>query len=184
MLETPKMRIHYIQRHLHGVEAEFVSGSDLQHPEMNERILMAGKTDVTDLPCLPGVHHGFDRPAGCKDSVRVFQSDDLMQLHQINSIRLQPLQGFINLPRGRRLGAAVALGHEKDFLAVAVTQSLPHANFAGPAIVIPAVSNEGDPLVNGPRDNVYARPSAGRAEVLAVLEVELAVENVKKLETG
>src|ERR1039458_10833692 len=67
MLETPKMRIHYIQRHLHGVEAEFVSGSDLQHPEMNERILMAGKTDVTDLPCLPGVHHGFDRAAGCKD---------------------------------------------------------------------------------------------------------------------
>src|SRR5664279_1483564 len=79
-----------------------------------------------------------------------------MQLHQINSIRLQPLQGFINLPRGRRLGAAVAFGHEKDFLAVAVTQSLPHANFAGPTIVIPAVVHEGDPLVNGTPDNGYA----------------------------
>src|ERR1017187_65274 len=156
MLETPKMRIHYVQRHLHGVEAEFVSGSNFQHPEMNERIFMAGKTDVADLSGLPGIHHGFDRAPGGKDSVRVFQSDDLMQLHQINSIRLQPLQGFINLPRGRRLGAAVALGHEKYFLAVAVTQGLPHANFAGPAIVIPAVVHEGDPLINGLPDNGYA----------------------------
>src|ERR1035437_656176 len=72
MLKTSKMRVHYIQRHLHGVEAEFVSSSDLQHPEMNERIFMARKTDVTDLPCLPGVHHGFDRAAGCKDSIWVF----------------------------------------------------------------------------------------------------------------
>src|ERR1022692_3648195 len=79
-----------------------------------------------------------------------------MQLHQINSIRLQPLQGFINLPRGGRLGTSVALGHEKDFLAVAVAQSLPHANFAGAAIVIPAVVHEGDPLVNGTPDNGYA----------------------------
>ena len=60
------------------------------------------------------------------------------------------------MPRGRRLGAAVALGHEKNFLAVAVTQSLPHANFADPTIVIPAVVHEGDPLVNGPPDNGYA----------------------------
>src|ERR1035437_4838703 len=79
-----------------------------------------------------------------------------MQLHQINSIRLQPLQGFINLPRGRRLGESIALGHEKDSLAITVTQSFPHANFAGPAIVIPAVVHEGDPLVNGTPDNGYA----------------------------
>src|SRR5271163_1213101 len=53
LLETPKMRIHDVQGHLHGVEAEFVSGGDLQHPEMNEWILVAGKTDVTDFPRLP-----------------------------------------------------------------------------------------------------------------------------------
>src|ERR1039457_3772287 len=85
MLETPKMRIHYVQRHLHGVEAEFVSGSDVQHPEMHERILMAGKTDVTDLSCLHADHHGLVAPPAAK--CRSGCSDRMISCNCIRSIR-------------------------------------------------------------------------------------------------
>src|SRR6266446_1364476 len=79
-----------------------------------------------------------------------------MELHQINAIRLQSPQGFVDLAGGDLPGSAVDLGHEEDFLPVAITQRLPHADFAGATIIIPAVVHEGDPAVNGAADNRYA----------------------------
>src|SRR5216684_6954557 len=76
-----------------------------------------------------------------------------MELHQVDTICLQALQGFVDLPGGGRLGPAVDLGHEEDLLPVAITQSLPHADFAGAPIVVPAVVHEGDPAIDGPADN-------------------------------
>src|SRR6266576_1511680 len=81
-----------------------------------------------------------------------------MELHQINVIRLQPLQGFVDLTGGGIIGAAVNLGHEEDFLPVAISQSLSHADFASAAIIIPAVVHEGDPTVDGAADNRYTLP--------------------------
>src|SRR6266852_7278453 len=81
-----------------------------------------------------------------------------MELHQINLIRLQPLQGFVDLTGGGIIGAAVNLGHEEDFLPVAILQSLSHAHFASAAIIIPAVVHEGDPTVDGAADNRYTLP--------------------------
>src|SRR6266478_2504956 len=78
-----------------------------------------------------------------------------MELHQINAIGLQSPQGFVDLAGGDLPGSAVDLGHEEDFFPVAITQRLPHADFAGAAIIIPAVVHEGDPPVNGAPDNRY-----------------------------
>src|ERR1022692_3442684 len=136
---------------------EVISGSGIQHPEMNKRVLMAGKTDVTNLSRAPGFHHGFDCAVCAENSVRIFQSDDLVELHQVNSIRLQPFQGFVDLLGGGFFGAAVALGHEESPFPVTVSQSFPHADFADTVIVVPAVVHEGDALVNGAADNRYAR---------------------------
>src|SRR5216684_2643617 len=68
-------------------------------------------------------------------------------------MRLQALQGFVDLPGGGLLGPAVDLGHEEDLLPVAVTQSLPHATFTGAAIIVPAVVHEGESPVDGASDN-------------------------------
>src|SRR3989454_8769359 len=155
MFETPKMSVHDVQWHLHGVKAEFVRRSDLQHPQMNERVFMSSKSDVTDLPGSLRFYHGLNCTTGCEDPVRVFQSNNLMELHQINAIRVQPLQRFVDLPGGGLPGPAVNLRHEEDSLAIAVTQRPPHADFAGAAIIIPAVVHEGDPPVNGAADNRY-----------------------------
>src|SRR5438876_9442429 len=112
MFETPKMCIHDVQWHLHGVKAEFVSRSDVQYQEMNERVLMPSKSDVTDLSGSPGFYHGLDCTTGCEDPVRVFQSNNFMELHQVDAIRLQPLQRFVDLPGGALPGPAVNLRHE------------------------------------------------------------------------
>src|SRR5438876_374317 len=155
MFETPKMCVHDVQWHLHGVKTEFVGRSDLQHPEMNERILMPGKSDVTDLSGSLGFYHGLDCATGCEDPVWVFQSNNLMELHQVDAIRLQPLQRFVDLPGGGLPRPAVDLRHEEDSLAIAVTQRPPHADFAGAAIIIPAVVHEGESPVDGAPDNRY-----------------------------
>src|SRR5712691_7939191 len=76
-----------------------------------------------------------------------------MELHQVDAIRLQALQGFVDLPASDLFGSAVDLGHEEDFLPVAVAQSLPHADFTGTTIIVPAVVHEGDPAVDSPADN-------------------------------
>src|SRR6266498_1341711 len=46
MFETPKMCVHDVQWHLHGVKAEFVGRSDLQLPEVAIKLcgLVAPKT--------------------------------------------------------------------------------------------------------------------------------------------
>src|SRR5437870_9644104 len=71
---------------------------------------------------------------------------------------LQPLQRFVDLPGGGLPGPAIDLRHEEDFLAIAVTQRPPHADFAGAAIIIPAVVHEGESLIDGAPDNRYCSP--------------------------
>jgi hypothetical protein len=79
-----------------------------------------------------------------------------VELHQVDAIGLQASQGFIDLLGGGLFGPAVDLGHEEDFLPVAIAQSLPHTDFTGTAIIVPAVVHESDPAVDGFADNRYA----------------------------
>src|SRR6266478_557409 len=121
----------------------------------NEWILMPSKSDVTDLSGSPGFYHGLDCATRCEDPVRVFQSNNLVELHQVDAIRLQPPQRFVDLPGGGLPGPAINLRHEEDSLAVAVTQRLSHADLADAAIIIPAVIHEGEPAIDGAPDNRY-----------------------------
>src|SRR5258708_26156240 len=114
---------------------------------------MTSKSEVTDLSGSPGFYYGLDGATGCEDPVRIFQSNNLMELHQVDAIRLQPLQRFVDLPGGGLPGPAVNLRHEEDSLAVAVAQRLAHADFADAAIIIPAVVHEGQPPIDGAADN-------------------------------
>jgi hypothetical protein len=116
---------------------------------MHQRILVPGKTKVTQLSCLLRFDEGFHCSAIGENAVWVFESDDLVHLHQVDVIRLQPQEAFINLSSRGLFGAAINLGHEEGLLTVAVAQSLAHADFAGAVVIVPAVVHEGDPAVDG-----------------------------------
>ena len=53
-------------------------------------------------------------------------------------------------------GATVHLGHQEDFLPVAIAEGLAHADFADAVVVVPAVVEEGDAFVDGLADELDA----------------------------
>ena len=76
-----------------------------------------------------------------------------MVLQQVDHVGLQALEGLIDLPGGLLLGAAVDFGHEKYPVAIAVFQSLAHADLTAAIVVIPAVVHEVDAGIDGGADN-------------------------------
>src|ERR1039457_3999760 len=79
---------------------ETVRGRDFEHSQMHRRILMPGEADVPNLPRLFRIHQGFERPAGGEEAVGILHPDVLVILNQVNVIRLQSPQRFIDLPAG------------------------------------------------------------------------------------
>src|SRR2546426_5357898 len=77
----------------------------------------------------------------------------LVELHEVDGVGLEPAQGLIDLLRRRLPVATVDLGHEKHVVAIAVAQRLSHADFARPTVVVPAVVEEVDPVVDGRADD-------------------------------
>src|ERR1700730_14192378 len=114
---------------------------------------MSGKTDMPDLACLSRLQHRFLRSPFRENSVRIFHAYDLVMLHQIDMIRLEPLQRFIDLAFSLLLGASVDLRHQKYFGAIAVSQGFAHADLAVASIVIPAIVHESDTLVDRTPDD-------------------------------
>src|SRR5580765_6373133 len=80
MRKTAVVGIHYVERHLHRVKAEAMLGRHFQHVQVDVRVLVAGKSDVTRLPCLLRFEHCFMRTALGKDAVGVVETNDLMVL--------------------------------------------------------------------------------------------------------
>ena len=89
-------------------------------------------------------------------------------------IGLQPAERFVDLLGRARLGVAVNLGHQECFLPIPVLQRFPHADFAVAAVVVPAIVEEIDALIEGGAndadafllvalhaDVVTAKPDAG-----------------------
>src|SRR5256885_1688747 len=70
-------------------------------------------------------------------------------LNQIDAVGLQPLQRRVDLLRRFLERPAIDLRHEKDLLAQAAAERLPHANFAGAFVVIPAVVEKVDAAIDG-----------------------------------
>src|ERR1039458_1907418 len=79
---------------------ETVRGRNFEHSQMHRRILVPGEADVPNLPRLFRIHQGFERPAGGEEAVGILHPDVLVILNQVNVIRLQSPQRFIDLPAG------------------------------------------------------------------------------------
>ena len=124
-----------------------------QHLEVDVRALVTGEADVAQLARLLRLQHRLQSPARREDAVRVLHADDLVELQQVDVIGLQPLQRLVELPRGALLAPAVDLGHQKGFLPVAVAQRLAHPDLALAVVVVPAVVEEVEALVESGADD-------------------------------
>ena len=67
---------------------------------MNQRIFMPRETDIANFAgLLCGQERFHGSPFG-EDAVRVFQTDDFVHLHQVDVVRLEAVQAFIDLLGG------------------------------------------------------------------------------------
>src|ERR1017187_2642533 len=120
---------------------------------MNVRTLVTREADKTDFACLLCFQYGLHGSAFGKNTIGIGIANHFMELEQVNSIRLQPPQRFIELCYGGSFGSAIDLGHQKGLLAITIAQRLAHANFALSAVVVPAVVEKIDAFVNPCTDN-------------------------------
>src|SRR5256886_5705988 len=153
-LEAAEVRIHHVERHLHGVEVEFVLSGEVEHTQVDRWILVACETDIADLAGFLSFHHRFECPTFSEDAIRVFETDDFVELHQVDAVSLQALKTCVDLPRGFRFGTAIDFVHQDDLLTVAVLKSCAHADFARAFVVVPAVVHEGNAPVDGLADKL------------------------------
>jgi hypothetical protein len=103
-----------------------------------------------------------------KKTVGIFQPNVLVILNQIDVIRLETLQRFVNLPRRRVFRPAVEFGHQKYLLPVTIAQRRTHPLLALTEIIIPAVIHEVDAAIDGAPNNPDRHFGIGRmAEVIA-----------------
>ena len=85
-------------------------------------------------------------------AVGVFHADDLVELDEVDDVGLEAAHGLLKLLVVLDLGAAVDLGHEEDLRAIAVAESLAHADLTDAVVVVPAIVHEGDAAVDGGAD--------------------------------
>src|ERR1700704_72314 len=115
---------------------------------MNVWALMACKSDKSYLPGLLRLGDGFDGSAFGENAIRIGIANHFVELEQVDSIRLQPAQRFVDLGCGSGLVAAIDLGHQEGFLAITIAQCFAHANFTLSAVVVPAVVEEIDSFID------------------------------------
>jgi len=148
--------VHHVDRHLHRIESELVRGGRRQHLHVNLGALVSGKSDVSDLAGLFRIRHRLHGSSRGENAVRIARPDDLVELHQVHIRRLQPFQGFIDLPSRRCLVPPIDLGHEKRLVPVPVLQSFAHADLTRPVVIIPTVIHEIDPAIQRRTDDLDA----------------------------
>ncbi len=168
LFEAVVVRVHDVERHLHGVEREFVSEGGLEHLQVNVGALVAGESDVADFALLLRFEHCFHAAAFGKDAIGIGVANDFMKLQKVNVIGLQTAQGFFQLLGGGLFRAAIDLCHEESFLPVTVAQRFAHADLTLAVVVVPAVVEERDAAVESGADDADAFLLVGlHAEVVA-----------------
>src|ERR1700733_11037616 len=115
-----KMRVHHVDWHLHGVEVKSVLVGSLKHAQMYAGIFVTCEADVADFTRLFRRLDGLDGPARREDNIRIVKANDLVELKEIDHIRLQTSQRLLNLSGSGVLISAIDLSHQEDFLPVAV----------------------------------------------------------------
>ena len=79
-----------------------------------------------------------------------------VNLIQIDKIRLQPPQRFIDLSHGSDLISAIDLGHQEGFLAITIAQRSAHSNFALSVVVVPAIIEKIDSFIDSGANDANA----------------------------
>src|SRR2546421_9515744 len=165
LLEALEVGVHHVQRHLDCVESEPVLRSRLEHLQVDRGIFVSRETKVANLPRVLRLEGRLDRAPLGEDSVRILHPDDLMELQEVDDVRLEPPERLLDLPGGRRPRLPVDLGHQESSLPVAVTEGLSHSDLAPPLIVVPGVVDEVDARIDRGADD---------ADALRLREVRLA----------
>ncbi len=154
--EAAEIGIEHIEWHLARVEMELVLARYVKHAMVDDRVFVARKTCVSDLAGFLCLLESFDSTALGEAAICILHAQVLVDLHQIDVVRLQPLKRFVNLCGGGLPCTSVDLGHQKHFGTVAIAQGLAHPYFALTVMVIPAVIHEGDAEIDGRANQVDA----------------------------
>src|SRR5450759_1960782 len=87
--KTTIMRIHYVERHLDRVESEPEIRRYFQHMQMDLWVLVPRETYIAEFSRFPGLHERGIGSFVIKDSVRVFVSEHLVMLNEIDHVDLE-----------------------------------------------------------------------------------------------
>src|SRR5215471_2735433 len=130
-----------------------VLGGGGEHFEMNVRTLVSGKTKEANFAGFLRGENGFESSSGCKDSIWIGVSNDFVKLKQVDTVGLQAPKRFFELAAGRGFISSVDLCHQESLFAIAVPERFAHTNFALAAVVVPAVVQKVDALVESLSNN-------------------------------
>src|ERR1700730_13016125 len=120
---------------------------------MDVRTLVACETDESDLASLLRLQDCLHPSAFGKYAIWVGLANHFMKLQQVDAISLEPPQRVVDLTSSGGFGASVDLGHQKRFLAVSVAQRVAHTDFTLAAVVVPAVVEKIDALIEARTDD-------------------------------
>jgi hypothetical protein len=81
-------------------------------------------------------------PPSEKNAIGILKPNHLVKLEQVDGIRPEAAQRFVDLLAGLAFAPAVDLGHQEGLVAVAILQRLAHAHLALTIVVIPAIIQE------------------------------------------
>ena len=97
------MRVHDIQRHLHGVEQEAVLSRHVEHVQMDVGVVVSREADIPDLARFLRVDECTIGAFLVEDSMWIVIPQDLVMLHEIDAIGPPPLERLVELPRRFRV---------------------------------------------------------------------------------
>src|SRR5262245_17033633 len=115
---------------------------------MNARVLVTREADVANFAGAARVDQRGVCAVRVEDAVGVIEANDLVVLHQVDVIRLQPPQGFIELACCFLPRATVDLRHHERTIAISVAQRFADADLTRALPVVPGIVDERDALVD------------------------------------
>src|SRR6202011_42655 len=123
---------------------------------MDVRTLVAREADESDLAGLLRLQDRLHPSAFGEYAIRVGIANHFVKLEQVDPVSLEPAQRFVDLISSGSFGAPIDLGHQKRLLAVTVAQRVAHADFTLAAVVVPAVIEKIDALVEARANDANA----------------------------
>src|SRR5215469_5758743 len=124
-------------------------GSGGKHFEMNIGTLVSRKTNEANLAGFLCCENSFESSTWSKDAIWISVPNDFVKLKQVDAVGLEPAERFVELATRGGFVSPIDLGHQEGFFAVTIAKRFAHANFTLAAVVVPAVVQEIDALIEG-----------------------------------